>query len=105
MKRIQVALALAIIRSKPPGLTVVEYAGSIQAQVRLKYASTQVSLLKCFNLINLIWNTVIQSVPPSFGPTASKLMHPPPNEQIPLKPEVNVPAQDKLAVCAELVVH
>ncbi|PSN35916.1 hypothetical protein C0J52_07171 [Blattella germanica] len=43
IRRIQIALALAISRFKPDGLTAVQFAANIQARVRLKYLNCEIS--------------------------------------------------------------
>jgi hypothetical protein len=39
VRRVQIALALAVIRSKPEGITAVQHAANIQARCRIKYSN------------------------------------------------------------------
>ena len=39
VRRVQIALALAVIKSKPEGITAAQHAANIQARCRIKYSN------------------------------------------------------------------
>jgi hypothetical protein len=50
VRRVQIALALAVIRSKPEGITAVQHAANIQASCRIKYSN-------CVRKLNMQYRT------------------------------------------------